>query len=642
MAELAEVAQENAKQIFGDLLAGRDGRTLSQEKIGTEAVEKAARQIGLSEKDVERDVDYEESVRLLSIRQVTEDGVERSYLTWQVVERWGGSGEWTAVPGGEESGDDAAFDFRLSLYRLSQMVDVLEGAAIAVTFVAAAAVAWESGLAAVLLRAAGGAGMVLTSIGISEVIYVATTYWRDEPRTLSGYLFAALDGYLGALAFHTFAPLGRIISARWATGVVGATIPMRQLVAGWLLSRATVGGLSGVTALPAGKFARELVEVLSGDRTRFSSLTAYLEAAATGLWTGAAFEIAGSALFTVLRGQGTSALAKAADVAALVKDAGISPRTWLAQSAGALSRFRIWAYANLHTGLASAVVEEASRRIADVTRAVAQAVGARLRADVLRQVIELAEVDLSREATTGLERMLLAGERAAGTALDDAAAIDVLRRLRTRPEQVEPFLRLLKDIQSPVLDDIVARGTLGDLAEATAALDMSGRLGPVGTGSLLRDGCAGSVAELEGFARGLSGLADDLRGFAWRALLDHRDLVAALRRRGAPVTPEAVAGLGRLTGQAGHRRARSGRHDCRVHRPAGAGLPGRRGHGRRPAPGRTGRALRPAPPGRAAVPATGTSAPTRAQAGRSGRQRAATAAGRLPGRAAAAPEPGPA
>lgn len=548
MAQLAEVAKEKAGAIYSSILSGADTRSPSDEEVATEAFEQAAREIGLTEDDVERDVEYEESVRLTSIRQVTEDGIERSYLTWQVVERWGGSGEWTPVPDAEESGDDMAFDFRLSLYRLSQTADVVEGMAMGLLIVGTIAVAWEAGLVAVLLRAAGGAGMVLASIAISELIYVATSYWRDEPLTLRGFLFAALDGYLGALAFRVFSPLGSAISRRF---VSGGTATMRRLVGTWLLSRGTVGALSGAATMPASMFARELVEVLSGDRTRFSSLGDYLTQAAYGALLGAAFEIAGSGLLSLFRGEGSNALARATDVAARIRDRHINPATWLAESAGALSRFRVWLGANLHDDLATAIARELRSRLDAVGTALGAAgrtARARWRVEVMRQMLDLAERELSRDAISGLERMLLTGQ--GGRALTDDAAIAIFARLRGAPERIDPFLALMKDVQTPVLDDLVARGVLGELADAPAALAMSTRLTPTGTGTLLGDAFGGSVGDLDAFALTLSGLDDGLRSHAWTALLDHRRLVVALGGRGPTITAEDVAGLGRLAAHA--------------------------------------------------------------------------------------------
>ncbi|HEY0006846.1 MAG TPA: DUF4157 domain-containing protein [Pyrinomonadaceae bacterium] len=538
----------------GRVMSGEDTNTYTQEEFGKLIVGEAVKAIGgIREEDIET-VKYEESLRLLGVRTQIVDGVERSEVEYEIVCRTsgaagsaaprggdtsvecGGGAQWAPVANTRRWRSDSDFEYRLYMYGFSQNADVIDTAAKVITFAAVAVIALELGIVALLIELGGGAVAVSVSIGISMLIYMLT----HKRWTLEGFLVAALQGYLAAVGFKLFAPVGRLVTQRIIGDVMTASF--RRIVAGWLIGRATVGALTGVTGGPLSLFVEDLVRIAT-QGGGFSPFEAYLTQAAYGFVLGVGFEIGGSALLAPLfRAGGRTGLATITEVVERLRSANISSAQWEGNAAGALSRMRVWLYANLSEDIAQKIYGIFSNKF----RQVGENFVTGLRVTIHRQVLELAEIELTREAVNGLERMLV---KTTGTMSNDAVA-NMLGQISRTPERAVPYFTLLNGIDEATLTQLIATRQLQPLAESVGVLALSTRRvsGEI-SGLLTR--FRGSVAETEGFAQRLGRVGEEAQDRVMNALRDHGTAVTPgsllrIAESGTILSEDVVGGLARL------------------------------------------------------------------------------------------------
>ena len=170
-------------------------------------------------------------------------------------------------------------------------------------------------------------------------------------------------------------------------------------------------------------------------------------------------------------------------------------------------------------GLAVTVAE----RVAEVGRR--WLAGARV--TIHREILELAEANVSREAVDGLERLVRVGAARLG---DDAVAT-MLQQARRTPQRIDPWLRYLAGVDDAAVEALASRpNQLRALLDAEAATALAMRRTAAEVNRLLGQRFAHAVNDLDAFAARLNRLTP--------ALADQ--VLEALAARGTGVTPRAM------------------------------------------------------------------------------------------------------
>jgi hypothetical protein len=521
---LEAALEDQSRAYMARLLEGSEPER-TQDEIGQLLLQQAwaAAQLD-TDRDIE-DVEWQESIRVLGVRRAADrgDGVPRYEVEYERVQRIvggeAGGTSWQAIADSRGWRSESDFEYDMFWYPYSQMADVMLAAAIVVTVGAVIVVAWEVGLIAALVSAGGGALPVGLSIGISMAIYMLT----HERRTLSGLLLAGVEGYLGAVGFRLFSPVGAAVGRM----VIPATleqVAMRRVIAAWLLRHGTVGALTGGALGPASLLMQDLVRVAGGGGG-FSSFAAYLRSAGMGMLLGAVFEIGGSALLAPLfRNADSSVLARVDDVVATLNGTTprLTPSQWMAHAGACLSATREY--------LALIMTEANARGVFTVLRERVEQAGsawlAGARGTLHREIIEMAGARISREAMDGLERLLRLGSARLG---DDALAT-LLQQARRTPERIDPWLRFFSGLDETAAADLVARNQLRALLEAEQVLALALRRTPAEMNTLLGARFAHAVADLDAFAARVNALQEGVAD----------QVLDALRSRGTAVTPRSL------------------------------------------------------------------------------------------------------
>jgi len=507
-----------------------------------EAIDQALKNLrpALTEQDIER-VDWELSVRVHDLRPVERDGLPSADVHYERVQRFAG-GPWEAIPDTLAWRSDGEFADELALLAVSQVTDAIEVIGLVAVGAAAVLLAWQTGLAMALVRAAGGTGPLLVSIGLNELIELISA----RRLTLEGVLTAALRGYLDAVGFRLFAPVGRL-AGRLLNPASNQLV--RRAVGAWLVQRAITGGGGAAFGNLATLFATDLIRILreGGD---LSSWQRYAVQGGLGLVFGAVCEIGGSvALAGIFHAvQGKTVLRKAADVAALLAQHKVSPQRWLAAATGALSRTRQWLAEILQAGKETGALTFLRQRLVEVTKELLAHFKAGARLSYHLDVLTLADLDLTPAGIDGLERLLVHGARQLRS--DDVLA--VIQALRSQPKRADALLGLIGAVdkealpailQPDVLVRLIGSDAVGVLFEHATVADVRFVFRRLG----------GSVEALERWAQAFAKLdADNLvirESLLW-ALRNHGELLspwAYLRKSEIPVLDESViAGIQRL------------------------------------------------------------------------------------------------
>jgi hypothetical protein len=293
-----EALEKEREALLGRILRGEDTNQYDEATFANTAIGRAAQRIQLSENDFEK-VTIQRSMRLLRVEARMEQALPRYYVTVEFVERVGAE-QWQSVSGQITLSEDD-FEGRLTLWRLGRAGEFLEAVGTGVIVVGAVVIAWEAGLIAALIKAAGGATAVLISIGIAEALYIIRVVFGDTKLTLRGFFEAALDGYLMALGFRGAGFLGR-----GAARAIG-TESLKRLTGGWVAERLIVGTVGGAGSAALTTFSHDLIGVAIEGRD-WSGIETYVHHMTWGALLGVVFEFGVEALQPILRAGGESAL----------------------------------------------------------------------------------------------------------------------------------------------------------------------------------------------------------------------------------------------------------------------------------------------------------------------------------------------
>lgn len=518
--------ESQSRQYIARLLEGTE-TPKTQEEVGKLLLEKAWAAAGLdTDRDIE-DVEWQESVRLLGVREGQEegDGVTRYEVKYERVERilGGEAGDtaWTPVEGARNDWrSEYTFEYDTFWYPYSQNADVMEGFAKVVLVGAVIAVAWEAGVIGALVTAGGGAVPVALSIGISMAIYMLT----HKRWTLEGLLMAGVEGYLAAVGFRLFAPAGKV-AARLVLPATLEKVAFGRLVAAWLLKHGTVGALAGGAMGPSVLFMHDMIRVMQHGGS-LSSFSEYLKSAGMGMVLGAVFEIGGSALLApIFRAADTTVLAKMSDILTALRghQPAITPTQWMSEVTLSLSAFRKFLGHQMDEILAKGIYDGVKEKMAEAGRAWLTGV----RGTLQQQIIDLAGVQLTRDASNGLERLLTLGRTTLG---DDTLATMLQTFRKARPDGIEPWLRFIGGVDDAMAKNLVTTTQLRPLFDAEQVLALGLRRTPGELMNLMTLRFGNALDALETFAKRANALDNAVSD----SVLD------ALRTRGTAVTPRSL------------------------------------------------------------------------------------------------------
>ncbi len=517
--QLQRRTEEIARQRYADMLAGRDTSSFTQEGFVNAILQQAVRETGITNDDIE-EVTRDESVRLLGVTRRIENGEERFDVQYQRVYREDG-GAWMNRSEHAENATEMRFDELLFWYRFSQISDVTIAMAKIVSFGAVAIIAWEVGLVGALVGWAGGGTVVLTSMALSALIYVISN-WHH--LTVEGFLVSLLVGYLGALGFALFNPVGQA-AGRFILGEVVAGTLTRRAVAAWLVARGTTGVLAGGSTSVAMLFVEDLIRVAAHDGN-FSSFSTYLRQAGWGMMLGAAFEIGGAVVLgPLLRSASNTTLQSLREVILLANSHNVPIPTCWAESVLAMSRITAWAGRNVVSQEGRTILLQVFRERLSLFMS-EYALG--LRTALSRQVFEFAEIQLTSRAVDGLQRLL----RTAPTQADDAALAPVLNQLLRNPDRTRSilFFEFLQGIDDRLMAQLTREAQMSSLAEAAQLLAFSQRLGVAKMEFILVSRFGSNIQQYEGYLQRLMGVAEAQRD----------EIIGLLNLRGTAVSPESL------------------------------------------------------------------------------------------------------
>ncbi|WP_026532442.1 hypothetical protein [Arthrobacter sp. H41] len=456
-ARLRAALEASRGELLAELASGRMSAVLTQEDFLREAIGRAAVAAHIREDDFV-DQTVQRSLRILEVHR-RDLGLMPSWdVTMQLVDRIGGTAAW--VPVGQpftETSDD--FEARLIFWRLGRAGEVYQAMLIGITVVGGLLVAWEAGLIAALVQAAGGTTVVLVSIGISELIYIIRIIFFDAELSVEGFLMAAVEGYLGALGFRggalAAAPIGRAIG----------TTTVRRVWSGIVLEKLVAGSVGGGISEGLTLFARDFVDVIIRDG-HFHAAADYARRIGIGAAMGVLGEFTISPVLHHLGGRGLTAVASAADLVQQLRREGFALSEFTSAATGALSRLSRSTGQVLTADAAGVLLTAFRERVDDVITAWGRGV-------VARRVLELAAADLTRPAVAGLQRFLAAA--------DDPTTQEAALRLATtfaaHPRETVHLLEVLSRMDEGVARRLMT-GTFGSTDDVAAFIGRLGRYTP--------------------------------------------------------------------------------------------------------------------------------------------------------------------
>jgi hypothetical protein len=404
------------------------------------------------------------------------------------------------------------------------MGDRFETFGLVVAGIAVIAVAWEAGIIGFLVQAAGGTAVVLTSVVISEILYLATA----KHYSLEGFVMAAIDGYLFALTFRFGGWAGRGIALR----IGRATMP--RIVGGWVAERFAVGVVGGSLGGGAVVFAHGIAETLL-HQGNFPTLGQFVRGMTMGALFGLFGEfVLGPALQGAFRVGGQTVLNTVEDAARVIRESGTSPTRYAAEIARALSAIREHLATFLEESSVRSILEGLRERMATIGESLEglpSAARQRFRFAMLRRIFELSDIGLGAMETDGLERLLTSTEAGAAR-LSEQELVAFLNRLVGDKARAQLVLNVLGRLTDEGASALVAAGQLDALAAAPRLLQRlsgaeSGRAWAVLAGSSFRL----SVGDFEVFL-------DRIAHYPEPQQISGLD---ALRRPGQLLTPEGIA-----------------------------------------------------------------------------------------------------
>lgn len=442
--------------VMADVASGKLPRDLDDEAFAREVLARALTEVPIGKDDVE-DVTEQRSIQLLGVTRRDLGGLPSYDLQLQFVERIG-KAAWAPV-GHEFIEVSGEFEARLIYWELGKAGEFYQTFGLVVTAVGLVAIAWEAGLIAILVDAAGGATAVAISIGVAELVYLIRVATGHAELSLRGFLVAALEGYLMALGFRFGTLAGKFV----ATSIGKATL--RRLIAGWIAERLVAGVVGGAISAGLEKFAHDVVAIATGEGS-WSGIGDYVKAMKFGAVVGVLAEFTLTPALHALLSGGRTALESAAGLAKLMKAEGMSAIQFSAGVTEALANLR----GSLRTLAGDAAAKGFATALAERMGAVLNELGS---SAIARRVLELSGAQFDHAATEGLQRFL----KAADAGANPARAFELAGVFSAHPAETVHFLHALSTMKADAAVHLVV-GTFGTPQELAAFLGRIGRYEP--------------------------------------------------------------------------------------------------------------------------------------------------------------------
>jgi hypothetical protein len=455
-AELRDALARERAALAAAILTGGTTEEYDETSFAAKVIARAAAAARITDDDFE-EIIVERSIRLLEVLTAEHSGVAGFDVRFEFVERVRGGGQaWagTGGPGGAVTETEPAFEGRLIGLRLGRAGEFYEAAGMIVADVGGVVVAWEAGLAALLVRLGADAGMVIGSIGFAEASYLLRVITGSVSLTPRDFFEAALDGYLMAVGFLFGGALGQ-----WGTARIGAA-SARLVLRGWVAEKLVTGVADGAALGVMQTFAQDVIKVGLGEGS-WSSAGAYVRAMEFQAVFGVVAEFTAAPLLKALLERAPSAR----ELAALLRANGWSAARWAAQLTQALARLR--------AALGSAIGETGARFWTEGFRERVAEVVERMGGEIVAQrVLELHGATFSGAAARGLERFL-----AAAGASGHEPAFRLINAFGANPGDAARFLEVLSTLEEAAGRHL-ATGTFGSPGELAAFLGRLSRYTP--------------------------------------------------------------------------------------------------------------------------------------------------------------------
>ena len=442
--------------VVTDIAAGKLPKELDEEGLAREALARALEEVPIGQDDIE-EVTIQRSLKLVGVQRRDVEGLPSYDLRLAFVERIGG-GDWQQV-GAELFENSGDFEARMIAWETGKAGEFYKTFGMAVMVVGLVLVAWEIGLVAVLVEAAGGATAVALSITISELIWLLKVAFTDEKLTLRGFLMAAVDGYLMALGFGGAGMLGR-----WTAAKIGRDT-LTQVITAWIAQRLVAGVVGGAVSAVLERFAHDVLAVATGEGS-WSGIGVYVKSMAFGAAVGVVAEFALQPTLHALLAGGRTALESSAELVARIKAEGWSAVQFSAGVTEALSNLR----ASLTTLAGDAAARGFATALAERLSVVLRELGS---SAIAARVLELSGARFSRAAAEGLQRFLKAAEASASP----AKAFELATVFSRHPQETIHFLEALSSMEADAARHLVS-GTFGGPQELAAFLGRIGQYDP--------------------------------------------------------------------------------------------------------------------------------------------------------------------
>jgi hypothetical protein len=417
--------------------------TYTPESFGQEVFARAAKKANVTSDDVES-IEIQRSWRVEQIRPIEQWGVPSYLLVLRAVQKVPGGG-WEPVGDTfEQTAGD--FEANLTYWALGASAKVYQTLGLIVTGIGLIAVAWEVGIIAFLVDAAGGATALAISITASELLYFAKVLLGKGELTWEGFFLAAADGYVNAVGFRigalVAAPIGRAIGIGTVT----------RVWTGLVLERLAAGAVGGALSAVGDTFVHDIVNVAFHDGS-LSGWRTYVRNMGIGAALGALGELT---VRPVLAGLGRRAAVTAAEIIEQLRTEGVSLATFTSMATAALSRLRTVINGLVEQAEAGGLYESFEDYIVTVIKEWGPTT-------VARRVLELQGVTLTPAAEAGVSRLA----RLTETPLDQEAIRRLTSELAAHPGPAVPFLEVLGRLDPAVARRLVS-GTFGSDADLAA------------------------------------------------------------------------------------------------------------------------------------------------------------------------------
>jgi hypothetical protein len=449
LAELQATVEVESQKLLGRILRGEDSAMYTQDDFAGRALGEAAKAIHLSKDDLE-EVEIRRFMKLVSVDADATGVFERHWITIEYQDQVEDEAR-IPVANSRHTLSDSDFEFLVWSWDFAATAAFWNTAILIVSAISILAVAWEIGALAALVNLAGGTGAVLASIGISELIYLATA----RHYSVEGFLLAALHGYLSALGLRFAAGPGL-----WVARQIG-TETLQRFVLGWIAQRITTGALGGAASSFLITFSNDLLEILSGARRGFHSLAEYVSQMAFGAALGIVTEFASSALHPLLKSLGGAGRLLARDVVDELRVNGVNLNRWIRLTSEALDRLAGRLQATFTGPGLEGLPQAFARRVDEVTILMR----GNLRHAALRRVLQLKRFNLTAPADKGLQKLL----SGLGGRLDDEEILAFVNRMATNPARFQQMLESLGVADDALLSSISSSAQLDQLPDRLLA-----------------------------------------------------------------------------------------------------------------------------------------------------------------------------